>query len=138
MEETKAVSVKIEIPAGWELACEHMRCPEPGDWWLDEFGCPHDCRPAQVRKRVIVRPAWVWQKWLKADWLCMASSGRWFASSGRAPKIIENHGGWWLASGCVLVSGGEFDFTPPPCDDWRMSLRRNPNRPLYCAAEKPA
>lgn len=87
-----------------------------------------------MRSVMIVRDKWEWPEWIRAPYIAMDSDGDWyfFASKPIATKTQ------WLheisnIEGRLLWSSGESDswnftsFTPPPCTDWRQSLRRNPN-----------
>lgn len=72
---------------------------------------------------------WQWPTWLRAGWIAMDSDGKWHAFDA---KPTHNDADWWVesyarADGGVRLASELFDFTPPPCDDWKTSLRRNPN-----------
>lgn len=69
---------------------------------------------------------WEWPAWLKANWIAMdGGSGDWIAFISEDPPFIDEDGEW------VVKEGDWFDlnfleFSPPPCEDWEQSLRRNP------------
>lgn len=120
--------IEIDIPDGYELACDHMRHPKAGDWFLDSTDLSVVQSPCdRVGLRVIVRPAWQWPAWLKCDWVAQNKDGRIAIGTGQ-PEILERIWG--------AVPDGEVDYVDakciainlPPCTDWRQSLRLNPNR----------
>jgi hypothetical protein len=93
-------------------------------------------------EQVIVNPAWQWPAWLKAPWITKDESGEWWAF-WQEPEIDDIEDQWiserseYAEEGficgetceCIYYLDGTslFDFTPPPCTDWRQSKRRNPN-----------
>lgn len=120
------VSVKVEIPEGYELACDTLRIVSRGEEfvqpdgelgrWIygDVSGCPY----------LIVRPAWQWPEWLKCRYIVYTIRGKWLATNF-LPRL---HNSAWHADGVfVELSPAILDFTTPPCDDFRESLRENPN-----------
>lgn len=133
--------VKVQIPDGWELACDEMRVPYDGEFCI--LGKPQPGMPSgavmEVAEsggfpRVIVRRKWEWPAWLKAKWLFCDGYGHWFAvCCGNRPVYDKARDAWvcnFGYSGPVLdLQCGCIDFTPPQCDDWKTSLRRNPNIP---------
>lgn len=124
---SEKVSVKVEIPDGWELACEEMRVPREGENYLACGAVAPPPNGTSLFPRVIVRRKWTWPAWLKARWLFCDRSGAWIANSG-AERPRSGDGFWYFNWGAQTASVCEelFDFTPPPCDDWRLSLRENP------------
>ena len=73
---------------------------------------------------VVVRRAWQWPQWLTANYIAMDEDGRWHAYLAE-PSIRESN---WIAGVTYHELGGSFTtFLPPPCDDWKKSLRKNPN-----------
>jgi len=119
------VNVKVEIPAGYELASDTIRPAEFGEYILENG---HAKKWADTEKscryHVIIRKAWQWPAWLKAAALVMDKKGRWMACK-TVPTLTPDDSWdpyvWW-----VPVAHEFIDFTPPPCDDWRDSLRINP------------
>ena len=115
-------TVRVQIPDGFELACDFMRRPLPGEWYLTKrntversilVGCYHD--------RVIVRPIEVWQppEWMKPGWISRDEDKTWWWSENEPEKQDNN----------FVFSGPYFElsninWTPPRCDDWRQSKRR--------------
>ena len=120
--------VYVQIPDGYELACDYMRFPKPGESVLSSSGnviAIHDADlTAMGLLRVIVRPAWKWPAWLTAPWVLQTPLGFWCACTSN-PKWNEM--GWLACGELVPLNQQHFDFIPPPCDDWRESLRRNPH-----------
>jgi hypothetical protein len=123
------VQVWVNIPEGYELACDEMRLPKDGEMYVVDGGCvcvaEYDW---QHLHRLIVRPTWQWPAWLKARWLWCCSDNTWFAGNSNNPPELMRWG-WYTGGHTVLINDHEdlFDFTPPPCTDWRESLRENPN-----------
>lgn len=118
--------VKVQIPDGWELACDEMRPPKQGEFYLiarDEVQCRAAGELHLAIPRVIVRRKWEWPAWLKAEWLFQTNTQKWLATSVM-PVLCDSY--WYLAGEYFTLDMDALDFTPPPCDDWRLSLRRNP------------
>ena len=112
----------IDIPDGWEFV--KLKELMHGDTYLSmtgEVGIADRSDEYNKHVRVILRPAWQWPEWLTAECVAMDSGGVWFSYQYEPRKT---HTGW--------VLGGDFHrlvltaFTPPPCDDWTKSLRKNP------------
>jgi hypothetical protein len=119
------VSVKVEIPDGWELACDEVRQPLAGEHFINLFGSvvyqSHHCGDI----RIIVRKSWQWPEWLKAGWIAMDEDGEWFAYSVE-PEIKGNV--WNPERGYKQIANlTVLDISPPTCTDWRNSLRKNPH-----------
>jgi hypothetical protein len=124
------VPVLVEIPDTHELACPYLRPPKKGELYfvsgrIEVAGW--DYGPSY--ERIVVRPAWKWPEKLKAAAIVQCSNALWFACEG----VPEREGSFWSGGGSWLNlthaadKFGILDFTPPPCDDWRESLRVNPN-----------
>ncbi len=122
------VRVKVEIPDGYELACQWMRAAKIGEWYVDDPWSVTECGIVSVENRVIVRLAWQWPEWLKAPWIAMDKNGKYYGYSSE-PSIVGN-GNMWLceADTAADLQSWALDWTPPPCDDWTESKRENPNR----------
>lgn len=75
---------------------------------------------------VIVRRVWQWPSWLKVAAIAMDEDGCWWTFSA-IPKCCDDQG-QWSGYSLWIIEQSELDFTPPPCTDWRQSLRLNPNR----------
>lgn len=118
------VMVKVEIPDGWELAYDEMRLPLKGEMFITSNGslaeCASDYEGGEVR--VIVRPAWKWPEWLLSRSVVQGIDGRWWGVDGEHRNAEE---AWECGRNHINLS--RTTFLPPPCDDWRKSLRRNPN-----------
>ena len=63
---------------------------------------------------------WQWPEGLTAAAMVMLPDGRWVETS-RVPTIQDDD--WWDHGEYVEA---QHSFVPPPCDDWRKSLRINP------------
>lgn len=122
------ITVKAEIPEGFELACDHLRSAGPGDSYVTNEGLltpPLWSRAHTSGKYIIVRPVWQWPAWLTARWLFRRHNAWWFASDSR-PEWVSGY----CVDGdgvCRQIHDDVIDFTPPPCEDDRSSLRENPN-----------
>lgn len=112
-------TIEIDIPDGWEFVRWGM--PELGDrviYFPGLVATPDDsCRFPMV----IVRPAWQWPEFIKADWLAKDASGQWYAYESE-PTIC---GLSWYGGALTRISSEAFNFDPPECD-WRQSKRRRP------------
>ena len=115
-------TVRVQIPKGFELACDEMRRPLPGEWYLTTRGaveraiglsCDHD--------RVIVRPIEVWTppEWMKPGWIARDEDGMWYWSEYEP----QEHDDCFAAIG-PNIPLAKINWTPPRCDDWRKSKRR--------------
>ena len=122
------VQVTVEIPEGYELADSRMRQLRCGDTFLNRHGEVETWHESWNSSCifVIVRKAWQWPKWLKARWIAEEAVGRWYAYNEK--PVCNEVDCWQRKNGpCVYLHSSLLDFTPPPCDDWRNSLRENPN-----------
>lgn len=124
--------VEVEIPDGWELACERMRPPTPGEYfWMPHFSRPWEAGLPKhhTQPKIIVHQKWTWPSWLQANYIACNRGGYWWASM-QEPQL--DHTDCWVWSGreeIFCLSNGHVDFTPPPCTDWRQSKRKNPAAP---------
>ena len=124
-------SICIDIPDGWELACETLRKPLRGEHvaqWIDLDGSPTILAvnsTALFGLSVIVRKTWKWPEWLTARWVFQWPSGEWHATNAR-PTLGNTY--WYFCdSNATTSSLSMTTLEPPACDDWRRSLRENPN-----------
>lgn len=120
--------VTIDIPDGWELAEPEVRVPRPGEWWLWNRDAMRVCKDDVLCNRYpILRRSWTWPEWLKAGWIAMDANGEWWAFTEE--PVVDTCDTYWdeYDSDVCNLSNACLDFTPPPCDDWRQSKRRNPN-----------
>jgi len=118
----KLIEVEVDIPAGFEF----VRFPFNGE----SLTCDGDtfCRVVvngSLETMAVLRKLWQWPEWLTAEWIAMDRDGGWWCY-GDKPRL--NDLGWSPCGGtnsslrpCLTT------FTPPPCTDWRQSLRRNPS-----------
>ena len=121
------VSVKVEIPDGWELACDHVRPVKPGEFWINYAGAVvGPCEEALNCSRVIVRNAWQWPEWLTCAAVVRTKGGDVWACS-TVPHIDECITSGWSNTGTVLVLQGRFVNINLPDVPWQESLRVNPN-----------
>lgn len=127
------VSVKVNIPEGYELACDHVRKPLKGEMFVSTDNDNATPQVAQWDYKyascIIIRRAWQWPEKLNAAAIVQCSNALWFACE----SVPEREGSFWSGGGSWLNLNhaadkfGILDFTPPPCDDWRESLRVNSN-----------
>ena len=125
------VSVKLEIPDGWELACDKMRPRKKGEQCLGNTGqvlapALRDDDPSQTYN-VILRPAWQWPEWLTAAAVVVTRDGQFWACSN-VPCVSTEMGSGWENTGNTILLNGLFVALEPPQCTWRESLRVNPNR----------
>ena len=117
--------VEVDVPDGWEAV--EYRVPVVGETILsseDPRTVIPTVGPGYYSARFILRPVWQWPAWLKAPWIAMDPDGLW--GSFENEPCIES--GSWICRGAEsYVFTTLFDFTPPPCTDWRQSKRKNPN-----------
>jgi hypothetical protein len=117
------VMVRVQIPDGFELACDEMRRPLPGEWYLTTRGaveraiglsCDHD--------RVIVRPIEKWNppEWMKPGWIAMDEDKIWLWHENEPVECQD----WWSSCKGPHFDLSNVNWTPPLCDDWRKSKRR--------------
>lgn len=119
-------TLELEVPEGWELTGEY-RAPKPGDYFINSRGRVFDyCSTQLTTPKPIVRRVWQWPEWLKAGWTAMDKNGIWWAYTEK-PRVSGNG---WTSPGIGIyevINSQLLDFTPPPCDGWRQSLRKNPH-----------
>jgi hypothetical protein len=130
------VTVKVDLPDGWELACDHMRNVKCGEYWIDTFGelvGPSNFDETDPSNydatwpRVIVRKAWQWPEWLTCAAVVRTKGGDVWACS-TVPHIDECMTSGWSDTGAVLLLSGQFVNLDYPDGPWRDSRRLNPNR----------
>ena len=117
--------VWVKIPNRYELACDELRAPKKGEWYLDLSGKPYQADHSFTIPYIIVRPIWQWPVWLKCRWIARCSDG--MIALGRCDLPIEGREYWCSKIGCDYVSASSLDLNLPE-GDWRKSLRMNPNR----------
>lgn len=113
-------SCEIEIPGGWEF--ERFDKPKDGEHVLHRdrvLQAAHDWDSYAV----ILKPAWQWPFWLKANWLAMDEDGTWTAFMDE-PKIEDDE--MWGGDEYYEVKEDFLDCVLPVCHDWRQSKRRRP------------
>jgi hypothetical protein len=117
----KTVSVKIQIPDNMELACDEVRAVQPGEYFLDVDGVVMLSRYSSQWKHPIVREAWKPPEFLKPGWIAMDTDEFWCWYM-HEPRFDVSNGEW--ESGGPLTILSHLNFTPPPCSDPKLSLRR--------------
>jgi len=118
------VQVWVDIPDGYELACAEMRPPNDREMFISERGYVERFnKGVKLGPRIIIRPAWQWPNWIRAEWIAMDSDGLWWCYTVE-PNIYCDE--WRSCELAVNLETALLDFTPPHCTDWRTSKRRNP------------
>jgi hypothetical protein len=120
----QVVEIKVSIPDGYVF--DSFRIPYPGDLYMvDGDVRERKCDTSIGFPCLIVRKDWVWPDWLKAGWIAMDEDGEWYAYNYE-PEPGKNV--WFpVDDGDMSFLGIDlFRFDPPPCDDWKKSLRANP------------
>jgi len=108
------VKIEIDVPSGYEF----VRLDETYDSSKNEIA-------VSIPPYAVCRPQWQWPQWLTANYIAMDADGKWYAYLTE-PSIRETY--WWPDGGVYRELGGGFTaFLPPPCDNWKKSVRRNPN-----------
>ena len=124
------VQVNVEIPDGWELACDEMRAPLDGEHYMNLRNGVNKafCVTSDYGPRIIVRKAWEWPPWLRAAAIVIDQRSRQWKACHKVPHLDEGLNEGWDGFGhWATITKDMFDFTPPPCFDWRESCRLNPN-----------
>lgn len=129
--------ITTDVPDGYEATGE-FRVPKKGEHFIasiNGFGdrfylATYDYDDGI--NRIILRPVWKWPEFVKpGTWLAMDKNGNWvfYETQPQIESIgVQTE---WLPKGCAFVLAGAFksffNFTPPPCTDWRTSLRQKPH-----------
>lgn len=116
------IEIELDVPDGWELTGE-FRKAEVGEYSITADEPLHKWTIPTSSSYFIVRKKWQWPEWLKAEWIAMDRNGRWFGYDRKPDRTSQD----WYGCGGLYTNLLLTDFTPPPCDDWKQSLRRNPN-----------
>ena len=120
--------VTIDVDLGplaseWEVVA--IRPAKPGEFYLQSW--PESAVAlspiASAAPYVIVRRRWKWPAGLKCAAIAMDKNRRWFA---HATRPILSGDEWRCVGGGVELRDWQIDL--PAVDDWRDSLRLNPNR----------
>lgn len=121
----KTVSVQVEIPDGHEIV--GVRPPKMGEQYVYRDAEIHSATFDWTNTPVIIlRPEWQWPKELGSKFAAVAMwhGGEWFATT-KVPQFSKQCNWWGNYEQIVRLS--LFDWwTPPPCTDWKQSMRRNP------------
>lgn len=118
---------EIEIDLGviadeWEPVA--FREGRVGEFAHSYDGQIHQLSAATQAKYMILRRKWKWPAWLTAEWIFLSPNGRWFATD---KDPVSRTASWECLGVIACLTSGMFEFSPPPCDDWKTSKRRNPN-----------
>jgi len=117
----QTVSVKVQIPDGWELACDEWRLPKAGEFYLAK-DLVIEANYDLSQKHIIVRKIEPWKQpdFLNPGWIAMDENGDWFWFSNE-PMLFSR---CWDQCDCFIVELDCFNWTPPQCSDWKQSKRR--------------
>ncbi len=129
--------LEVEVPEGWEAVA--YRCPKKGESYMLATGRIGTASvDYSYRKYIVVRKAWEWPKWLLAPWIAMDKSGAWWSFFDE-PVLSDGKSYWRYDLPIKLIcsphSRNHYDFTPPPCDDWKESKLRNQHLPQPAESE---
>jgi hypothetical protein len=117
------ITIELDIPDGWEFV--EYRTPKEGEYYANQYdGSPIFSSGGNLQQRIIIRTVWTWPAWLKAPWIAMDEDGLW---SGCESEPFGGRAKWMTKGNAVQLHIGLLDFTPPPCSDWKLSKRKNPN-----------
>ena len=125
----QAFTITADVPDGYEPTGEYRK-PKAGEY-INFSGIRHVTDGHLYgNDYVILRPVWKWPEFVKPGcWIAMDKNGNW-AFYDEEPHITLNGGNEWLPRGAAFVMAGEvanfFNFTPPPCTDWKLSKRQKP------------
>jgi len=117
-------TIEIDVPEGWEIV--GYRRPQHDEFYLKDGEIVKAYLNCLTYSAIIVKRSWEWPEWLKADWIAMDESGKWFAYSCAEPVLDDKVWARGEADVCIVLNSNMIDFNPPPCDDWKKSLRKNP------------
>ena len=81
----------------------------------------------ELKRLQAIRRSWQWPSWLKAAAIVKNTYGAWWGCEF-VPQVSSVFHGGWEQTGAVISLCVFTAFEPPACDDWRDSLRVNPNR----------
>jgi hypothetical protein len=76
---------------------------------------------------VVVRKAWQWPKWLTANYIAMDGDNQWWAFTGQPEQNPDEEEWYPRGEKFSLLDSCFIAFSPPPCNNWQESLRKNPN-----------
>ena len=114
------IEIEVDIPDGYEFI--RYGVPIAGEFVIYPDDAVMRSSGVSFGSYIIVREAWKWPPWLKADYIAMDKEGDWYAHRDR-PIRYER---FWVTEDNLHLAIGILDFTPPPCDDWTQSLRVRP------------
>ena len=122
--------VEVDIPVGYELACDSMRRPVRGELFLTLDGLVSQCTGTAINYLtycIILRKKWEWPKWLKAKYIFYEEGWKCWVASNAIPLMGSY--GWEMSKiGHSKLSTSFLDFVEPERpQDWRDSLMENPN-----------
>lgn len=120
------LTITLTAPKGYEFTGE-IRQATKGEHYYYLFGSDRgtvaECGSFTDYKYPILRPTWQWPEWLTAPYIAMDEDGNWYAYLVQ-PSMKSTS---WCGGTCSYLGEGLNAFIPPPCTDWKQSLRRNPN-----------
>lgn len=124
--------ITIDVPEGYEWTGE-VRLPLAGETYLDlDIGREVDTafQDYVVCVRPILRSKWKPPAWLReGTWVAMDLGGNWYAYGGK-PTLRPGMWSYGVESTLNLSRTPTHPcfnltpFVPPPCTDWRTSLRQ--------------
>lgn len=125
------VSVKVEIPDGWDLACERMRQANFREFILEHGVVKRwTSRDESQRDYVIVSMAWVWPSWLKAAAVVRTKTGGLLGCEKVPKRDTFLHAGWANTGNTMNLTPASAKFAclhDYPNGPWEDSFRVNPN-----------
>lgn len=124
----KRVQVLVDIPDGYELACDMLRVPVEGELFVGNGDCVVMAHGDHAIPRVIIRQAWKWPSWLKCRWVARNANG--LLALGFGDAVRDDSFCFWFsnlgANKYWIVAEPTLDINLP-ASDWQKSLRINPN-----------
>lgn len=122
------IEVTLDVPEGW--VCVGRRPPKQGEFILLDNGAPYKAdRDFLSVPYFIIEPDWQWPNWIKSGTFLWQNHFLDWCLSQTEPSLDYNHA-WCLSGKSIrvldLLEVLNVEFSPPPCSDWKKSLRRKP------------